>query len=201
MIVDILDILSVFIEPKCELEYNNNFELIIAVMLSAQTTDKAVNKIMKVLIGKYDTPNKLMNASYSDLVDIIKPLGLAKNKARNLIEISKMIVTIYDGNIPNTLEELVKFPGVGRKTANVVLALGFSIPSIAVDTHVMRVSKRLNLVKEVDNVLEIENKLKEIIPREKWIDAHHLLLLFGRYYCKAKNPLCTNCKLKKYCKL
>ncbi len=201
MIVDILDILSGFIEPKCELEYNNNFELIIAVMLSAQTTDKAVNKIMKVLIGKYDTPNKLMNASYSDLVDIIKPLGLAKNKARNLIEISKMIVTIYDGNIPNTLEELVKFPGVGRKTANVVLALGFSIPSIAVDTHVMRVSKRLNLVKEVDDILEIENKLKEIIPREKWIDAHHLLLLFGRYYCKAKNPLCTNCKLKKYCKL
>ena len=188
-------------DPKCELDFTNNFELICAVMLSAQTTDKRVNLITPLLFSKYPNSKSLMNANYNDVLEIIKSLGLAKNKTTNLIALAKTIEEQYGGVVPNTLEELVKLPGVGRKTASVVLALGFSIPAFPVDTHVHRVSYRLGYSKKDDDVLTTEMKLKKYIPKDEWIDAHHLLLLFGRYHCKSVNPNCNECKLIKYCKV
>jgi endonuclease-3 len=188
-------------DPKCELDFTNNFELICAVMLSAQTTDKRVNLITPLLFSKYPNSKSLMNANYNDVLEIIKSLGLAKNKTTNLIALAKTIEEQYGGEVPNTLEELVKLPGVGRKTASVVLALGFSIPAFPVDTHVHRVSYRLGYSKKDDDVLTAEMKLKKYIPKDEWIDAHHLLLLFGRYHCKSVNPNCNECKLIKYCKV
>ena len=188
-------------DPKCELDFTNNFELICAVMLSAQTTDKRVNLITPLLFSKYPNSKSLMNANYNDVLEIIKSLGLAKNKTTNLIALAKTIEEQYGGEVPNTLEELVKLPGVGRKTASVVLALGFSIPAFPVDTHVHRVSYRLGYSKKDDDVLTTEMKLKKYIPKDEWIDAHHLLLLFGRYHCKSVNPNCNECKLIKYCKV
>lgn len=194
------EIKKIIPNPKCELDFNNNFELICAVLLSAQTTDKRVNVVTKELFSKYPTPQALMNAEYNDVYNIILSLGLAKNKAKNIIELSKKLHEEYNDILPNSIEELTKLPGVGRKTANVVLALGFNIPSIAVDTHVHRMSIRLGYAKKDFSVLECEEQLKKYIPKELWIEAHHLLLLYGRYYCKAINPDCKNCKLIEYCK-
>jgi endonuclease-3 len=191
---------SLIPNPQCELNFSNNFELICAVMLSAQTTDKRVNMITPVLFEKYPDSSSLMNAQYNDVLEIINSLGLAKSKAKNLIELAKTINEEYDGNVPNSMEELIKLPGVGRKTASVVLALGFNVPAFPVDTHVHRVSYRLGYSKKNDDVLKAEEKLKKYIPKDEWIDAHHLLLLFGRYTCKSANPSCSNCKLIKYCK-
>lgn len=188
-------------DPKCELDFTNNFELICAVMLSAQTTDKRVNMITPTLFLKYPDSKSLMNADYNDVLEIIKSLGMGKNKAANLIALAKNIEEQYGGEVPNTLEELVKLPGVGRKTASVVLALGFGIPAFPVDTHVHRVSYRLGYSKKDDDVLHAEDKIKKYIPKDEWIEAHHLLLLFGRYYCKSINPNCSDCKLIKYCKV
>lgn len=198
---EIIDILNEFIEPSCELIFHNNFELLIAVMLSAQTTDKSVNIITPSLFNKYKTPNDLMNADIKELEEIIKPIGLYKNKSKNALSIAKALVERHNSIVPNTFEELVALPGVGRKTANVVLALGFNIPAIPVDTHVFRVAKRLKIASSKMNELETEKALERKLPKSKWIDSHHLLLLFGRYYCKAINPKCENCLLKKYCKL
>lgn len=198
---EIIDILAEFINPSCELIFHNNYELLIAVMLSAQTTDKAVNLITSVLFNRYKTPYDLMNANIAELEEIIKPIGLYKNKSKNAIAIAKMLFEKHNSIVPNTLEELMALPGVGRKTANVVLALGFNIPAIPVDTHVYRVAKRLKIVSSDKNELETEKTLEKRLPKRKWIDSHHLLLLFGRYYCKAINPNCENCRLKKYCKL
>ena len=187
-------------EPKCELNFTNNFELICAVMLSAQTTDKRVNMITPNLFSKYPTPKSLMNANYDDVLEIIQSLGLAKNKTSNLIALAKSIEEDYNGIVPGKLEELMKLPGVGRKTASVVLALGFEIPAFPVDTHVHRVTQRLGLVKEKSSVLETENQLKLIIDKNEWIKAHHAFLFLGRYTCKSKNPDCINCKLNEICK-
>ena len=188
-------------DPKCELNFTNNFELICAVMLSAQTTDKRVNIITPTLFSKYPDSKSLMNAEYEDVLEIIKSLGLAKNKAQNLIALSKVIEEQYGGSVPNTLEELIKLPGVGRKTASVVLALGFGIPAFPVDTHVHRVAYRLGYSKHNDDVIKTEEKLKRYVPKDQWIEVHHLLLLFGRYSCKSINPNCNDCKLIKYCKV
>ena len=185
--------------PKPELDYNNNFELLCAVMLSAQTTDKRVNIVTKDLFIKYPTPELLAKADINDVISIIKSLGLANNKANNIIDLSKKLVEDYNSIVPNNLEELTKLPGVGRKTANVVLGLGFNIPSMPVDTHIYRMAKRFKFIKEEDSVLLAEEKLKKYIKKDRWVEAHHLLLLFGRYYCKSQNPLCKECKLKKYC--
>lgn len=185
--------------PKPELDFNNNFELLCAVMLSAQTTDKRVNIVTKELFNKYPTPELLSKASIDDVISIIKSLGLAKNKANNIINLSKMLVNDFNSIVPNSIDDLTKLPGVGRKTANVVLGLGFNIPSMPVDTHIYRMSVRFKFIKEEDNVLKAEERLKKFIPKDRWIEAHHLLLLFGRYYCKSQNPLCKQCKLKKYC--
>lgn len=198
---EILSILNQVIEdPQCELHFSNNFELLCAVMLSAQTTDKRVNEITKVLFYKYPNAKALKNASYDEIYEIIKPLGLAKTKTQNLLSLASSLDEMYDGIVPSEMDKLIKLPGVGRKTANVVLALGFNIPSIPVDTHVYRIAKRLGYVKETDDVLATEEKLKKYIKKEDWIKSHHLMLLFGRYHCKAINPNCLDCKLKDYCK-
>lgn len=184
--------------PKCELNYNKDYELLIAVCLSAQTTDKRVNQVTEVLFNKYKTLNELKNAEISDIENIIKPLGTYKRKAIYVKKIAEKIDEI--GYVPCNRKILEKLNGVGRKTTNVVLGELFNEPYIAVDTHVARVSKRLGLAAKNDNVLKIENKLSKKIPDNIKHKLHHQLLLFGRYYCKAKNPLCDTCKLKNICK-
>ena len=185
--------------PVCELNFNNTFELIIAVTLSAQTTDKRVNEITKILFSKYDSPLSLSNAKFDDVYEIIKPLGLANSKAKNIISISKDIHEKYNDIVPNSLEELTKLAGVGRKTASVVLAVGFNIPAFPVDTHLIRMANRLGYSKSNDPIV-VENDYKKYIKRDDWILAHHLFLLFGRYHCKASKPNCLDCKINKYCK-
>lgn len=197
---DIIDELAGFIEPKCELIFHNNYELICAVMLSAQTTDKSVNTVTPELFKRYPDFYTLKDASPSDIEPIIRKLGLSKVKSSNLVKLADTIINKYNGMIPNTLEELSTLPGVGRKTASVVLALGFAIPAFPVDTHVHRVAIRLKMANDGDSVLEVEEKLRRKIPKNRWIDSHHLLLLFGRYYCTSKNPKCNSCRLKLFCK-
>lgn len=198
---EIINILSEFIIPKCELNFNNNYELLVAVLLSAQTTDKAVNKVCEKLFLKYKTIFDLATAKEEDIYIIIKTLGLANTKSKNLKKLANVIVDKYNGQIPSKLEDLEALPGVGRKTANVVRALGFNIPSIPVDTHVMRVAIRLKIASPQSTVLDVEKALMRKLPKYMWIDSHHYLLLFGRYYCKSQNPKCDGCRLKKYCKL
>jgi len=185
--------------PVCELNFNNTFELIIAVTLSAQTTDKRVNEITKILFSKYADPLSLLNAKFDDVYEIIKPLGLANSKTRNIISISKDIHEKYNDIVPNSLEELTKLDGVGRKTASVVLAVGFNIPAFPVDTHLIRMANRLGYSKSNDPII-VEKDYKKYIKKDDWILAHHLFLLFGRYHCKASKPNCLDCKLSKYCK-
>ena len=196
-IINYLD--ELFPNPRCELEYNKDYELLIAVMLSAQTTDKRVNMVTKVLFKKYDTLKKLSEADINDVINIIKPIGTFNKKAYNVINISKSLLKDQDGIVPNDRKYLETLSGVGRKTTNVVLSNLYNVPCIAVDTHVARVSKRLKLCKESDDVLIIEKKLTKKFPKDKLCRLHHQLVLFGRYYCKAKNPLCENCKLKNIC--
>lgn len=186
--------------PKPELNFSNNFELLVAVMLSAQTKDKNVNEVTNILFKKYPDPYSLSQANLDELISIIKNLGLANNKAKNLISTSKIIHEEYVDVIPSSLDKLQELPGVGRKTANVVLALGFNIPALPVDTHLYKMAIRLGYVKENSTLLEAEESLKKYIDKSKWIKAHHLFLLYGRYFCKKINPKCDDCKLKIYCK-
>ena len=198
---EILDILKQIItNPAPELDFNNNFELIIAVVLSAQTTDKRVNIVTKDLFKKYSDPLSLSNANYQDVEELIHPLGLSKTKAKNIISLSNAIHNLYNDTIPSDFDKLINLPGVGRKTASVVLALGFNVPAMPVDTHLYRMAKRLGYIKEDSSIIDAEKSYKKYIPKEEWATAHHLFLLYGRYYCMAKNPLCLECKLKKYCK-
>ena len=185
--------------PKCELNYFNDYSLLIAIMLSAQTTDKRVNEVTTVIFKKYNSLTKLKNANLSDLESIIYPLGNFKKKAYNTKEIARIIDEEYCGIVPRARDNLEKLPGVGRKTVNVFYAEYLGIPAIAVDTHVERVAKRLKLAKEKDNVLDIEKKLMKNINRENWGKRHLQFVLFGRYFCKAKKPECANCKLKEIC--
>ena len=181
-----------FPNAKCELDYNDLFELIIAVSLSAQTLDKRVNEVTKILFKKYPDYNALSMADITDVEDIIKPLGMYRIKAKNIIELSKKLRNL--GFIPNTLEGLTKLDGIGRKSANVILSEYFKIPRIAVDTHVERTSKRLGL--SSGNVLKIENDLMNLFDEEYWYYMHIHLVLLGRYICKAKCPLCDKCLIK-----
>lgn len=185
-------------EPKSELNFNNEFELIIAVLLSAQCTDKRVNSITPKLFEKYATCYELAKADIVDVENIIKPCGFYHNKAKNIINLSKKLVDNFGGKVPNTMEELITLDGVGRKTANVVLAIAFDTPAIAVDTHVHRVSNRLGLSNSND-VYKIEQDLMKTFERKDWGEIHHLILLFGRYYCKSQNPKCEDCKFKEIC--
>ena len=200
MMNNILNVLDeLFNNPKCELNYNKDYELLIATMLSAQTTDKRVNEVTKVLWDKYDIFT-LSNAKVSDIEEILKPLGTHKKKAIYTIEIAKRLVNDYNGIVPNDRKYIESLNGVGHKTCNIVLSNIYNVPAIAVDTHVSRVSKRLGLARKNDDVITIEKKLMKKIPKERWSKTHHQLVLFGRYICKAKNPLCDECKLKSICK-
>lgn len=190
---------STFPDAKCALIYHKDYELVIAVMLSAQTTDKAVNKATEVLFKRYPTIIDLANAKLEDVESIISFLGMYKNKAKNVIEISKRLLTDFNGKVPNNPDYLVTLPGVGNKTKNCVLAELYNEPLLAVDTHVQRISKRLNLVKEKDSVEEMERKLVKQIPSERLIKTNHQIIWFGREICKAKGPLCEKCAISKYC--
>lgn len=187
-------------DPKCELNYFNDYSLLIAIMLSAQTTDKRVNEVTKVLFNKYDNLEKLAKADIKDLENIIHPLGGFRKKAYNVKEIARIIHEDYFDMVPSERPLLEALPGVGRKTVNVYFSEYLSIPAIAVDTHVERVTKRLGLANKNDNVLEIEKKLMKNIKKENWSKRHLQLVLFGRYFCKAKLPECSSCKLKDICK-
>ena len=201
MIEKTLDYLDQIIpNPKCELNYSKDYELLIAVVLSAQTTDKRVNEVTTILFDKYKTLNDLCNADIEDIKRIIKPIGTFNKKALFVKKIARTLLTDYNGVVPKTHSELERIPGVGRKSANVVLGVIYNIPSFAVDTHVERVSKRLGIAKTNDNVLTVEKKLMKAIPEEKWIRTHHQLVLFGRYYCKAMKPECSTCQLREICK-
>ncbi len=189
---------EMFPEASCELDYNNMYELLIAVVLSAQTTDKRVNIVTKDLFKKYPTVEYLSDAKYEDVYEIVKSLGLAKTKARNIIELAKELVNKYNCIVPNNRNSLESLPGVGRKTTNVILMEGFKIPAIAVDTHVSRVSQRLGLTNS-DNVKIIEQDLMRLYAETDWYYVHHGLLFFGRYFCLAMKPKCNECKLKDLC--
>lgn len=196
----ILDTLSsLFPNATCELNFNNIYELSIAVILSAQTTDERVNLVTPTLFSKYPNLNSLSKASVGDVENIIHSVGLYASKARNIIGFAKGVIEKFSGNIPNTLEELITLPGVGRKTANVILSVGFNLPGLAVDTHVSRVSKRLGLVDVDDDPVAIEFKLKKLYNMEEWGPVHHYLLFFGRYLCLAKKPMCDKCPFINIC--
>lgn len=186
--------------PVCELNFTNNFELICAVVLSAQTTDKRVNEVTPKLFSKYPTPYLLSIADINEVKDIISSIGLATNKSKNIIALSKVIHEKYNDEVPSDMNELLKLPGVGRKTASVVQAVGFKIPAMPVDTHLHRMAIRLGYAPQKSDVLDAERLYKKYIPINDWIDAHHLLLLFGRYYCTAFKPKCEQCELINYCK-
>ena len=197
---EIFDYLDALIpNPKCELNFNCDYELLIAVVLSAQTTDKRVNEVTKVLFTKYPTLEDINKADISSIKEIIKSIGTFNKKAVFVKEIAKTLLEKYDGVVPRTHEELEAIPGVGHKSANVVLGVLYNIPTFAVDTHVERVSKRLGLASAKDDVTKVEKKLMKKVPKDRWIRTHHQFILFGRYYCKAVNPSCDNCKLKNIC--
>lgn len=191
---------ELFENPVCELEFNKDYELLIATVLSAQTTDKRVNKVTRVLFKKYPSIEALSNAEISDIESIIKEIGTYHKKAIFVKDIATRLLNDNVTVLPNDRKYLESLPGVGRKTTNVFLSVIYEEPAIAVDTHVARVSKRLGLANEEDTVDVIEKKLMKKVPKERWGRTHHQLVLFGRYYCKAKNPECVNCKLKDICK-
>ena len=198
LIINYLD--ELFPNPKCELNYNKDYELLIAVMLSAQTTDKRVNSVTSILFNKYDNLEKLKEATVDDISDIIRPIGTFNRKAIYVKEIANYLILNCDGKVPNDRKILESMPGIGRKCANVVLSNLFDLDVIAVDTHVSRVSKRLGIAKEKDEPYEIEKKLTKTFPKDKLSRLHHQLVLFGRYKCKSIKPECTDCKLIDICK-
>jgi endonuclease III len=191
---------EMFPDAHCELNHSNPFELIIAVALSAQCTDALVNKVTKELFKKYKTPEDYLKVPLEELQNDIRSIGLFRNKAKNIQALCRMILDDYHGEIPTDRDELTKLPGVGRKTANVVVSVAFGIPAIAVDTHVERVSKRLGICRWKDSVLEVEKTLMRKVPKQEWSDTHHRLIFFGRYHCKAQNPQCPSCPLLELCR-
>lgn len=186
-----------FPAANCELHFNNNYELIVAVILSAQCTDKRVNIVTPNLFKKYPTVKDLANANEQELKNIIHSCGFYNNKSKNLIAMAKDVCQKFGGEIPSDYDDLISLSGVGRKTANVVMAVGFGKDAIAVDTHVFRVSNRLGIKSK--NPLECEKQLQKIFDQKDWSHLHYLLVLFGRYYCKAIKPECSNCELKEFC--
>ena len=190
---------EMFPSARCELFYSKDYELVIAVMLSAQTTDKSVNAVTPILFNKYPSLEDLNNAPLGDIEEILKPIGLYKNKAKNLKGIVKDLLERFNGKVPSNKDELMTLPGVGNKTAGVIRAEIFQIPDLPVDTHILRISKRLNLAKKEDEPIDVERKLKKLIPEERWIKSHHQLIHFGRYFCTARNPQCEKCKISDMC--
>ena len=197
-ILDTLD--QMFPDAHCELNHRNAYELCVAVVLSAQTTDVSVNKATPALFEKYPTAKDLACAKQEDVEQCIKKIGLYRSKAKNIIGLAQYAVEHFDRQIPDTMEQLIQLPGVGRKSANVVLSVCFGIPAFAVDTHVERISKRLGFARKNDTVWDVERKLMKKIPKSRWNDMHHKFIFFGRYFCKAKNPSCKDCPLVDICK-
>jgi len=191
---------GMFPDAHCELVHDNPFELTIATLLSAQCTDVLVNKVTKTLFQKYKTPEDYLAVPLEELQNDIRSIGLYRNKAKNIQALCEKLINEFNGEIPQTREELVTLPGVGRKTANVVLSVAFGIPALAVDTHVERVSKRLGLCRIKDTVLEVEETIMKKTPKEDWSKTHHQIIFFGRYHCKAQNPQCNVCPLLEDCR-
>lgn len=191
---------ELFPNPKCELIYHNDYELLIAIVLSAQTTDKRVNMVTPILFTKYPTLEKLSEAPIDSLEEILKPIGSFRKKAIYVKDIAYNLTTKYQGIVPTDREKLEKLKGVGRKTINVFLSEYYNYPAIAVDTHVERISKRLRIASKKATVLEVEEKLQKFFPKNEWAKRHLQLVLFGRYYCKAVKPDCSSCPLKELCR-
>ncbi|WP_102027228.1 endonuclease III [Salirhabdus sp. Marseille-P4669] len=191
---------EMFPDAECELVHENPFELVIAVLLSAQCTDNLVNKVTKDLFKKYKTPEDYLGVTLEELQNDIRSIGLFRNKAKNIRKLCQILIDQYDGEVPREHEQLVELPGVGRKTANVVVSVAFGTPAIAVDTHVERVSKRLGFCRWKDSVLEVEKTLMRKVPKEEWSRTHHRMIFFGRYHCKAQNPQCDICPLLEVCR-
>lgn len=191
---------EIFPDAKCELNHETTFQLVCAVVLSAQTTDASVNKVTPALFKAYPDAQSMAKASLEDVESYIHTIGLYHAKAKNLIALSQVLLDKFHGEVPSTYKELGMLPGVGRKTANVVRSVAFDIPSFAVDTHVDRVSKRLGLAKVDDSVEKVEEKLKRKIDRSKWNQAHHDMIFFGRYFCMAKKPKCEECPFIMFCR-
>ena len=192
-----LDIM--YLDAKCGLDYNNIFELIVAVSLSAQTTDVSVNKVTPVLFSKYKDAYSLANADVLDVEDI-RSIGLYKNKAKNIINLSKELISKFNGVVPNSLDELMSLSGVGYKTASVVLVEGFKIPAFPVDTHISRISKRVGLVKESLDPTEISYSLMKLYDKSLYHKLHHQMIYLGSYTCKSQKPNCDECLMKEFCK-
>ncbi|WP_028402738.1 endonuclease III [Ectobacillus panaciterrae] len=196
-----LDVMGeMFPQAHCELNHSNPFELVIAVALSAQCTDALVNKVTKNLFQKYKTPEDYLRVSLEELQQDIRSIGLYRNKAKNIQKLCQMLLEEYGGEVPRDRDELTKLPGVGRKTANVVVSVAFGVPAIAVDTHVERVSKRLGFCRWKDSVLEVEKTLMKKVPMDEWSVTHHRMIFFGRYHCKAQRPQCEVCPLLEICR-
>lgn len=197
---EILDILKeTYPDAKCELNYETPFQLLVATILSAQTTDKKVNEVTKDLFKEYPDVDSFLKLTNEDLEERIKQIGLYRNKAKNLVLMCRQLKEKFNGEVPKTMEEIMSLAGAGRKTANVVLSNAFGVPSIAVDTHVFRVSNRLDLAHS-ENVLEVEKQLMKEIPKKEWSLTHHLLIFHGRRCCTAKRPKCSECPLNHICK-
>ncbi|MDO4352685.1 MAG: endonuclease III [Clostridia bacterium] len=196
----ILDILEqTYPDAGCALEHIDIFELLICVVLSAQTTDKSVNKVTPALFAKYPDAAALSQADPDDVAEYIRSIGMYRTKSKNIVTLSKALVANYDGKVPDDYDSLVSLPGVGRKTANVVLSVGFGHQRLAVDTHVFRVANRIGFVCEKD-VLKTELALMEVIPENRWTRTHHSLIFHGRNCCDARKPKCTECPINQYCK-
>lgn len=195
-VIDIL--MELYPDAKAELNYSNPFELLIATILSAQCTDVQVNKTTAKLFKELKTPEDYLKLTEEELGEKIRSCGFYKTKSKNILGTCKLLIEEFNGEVPSSLEELITLPGVGRKTANVVLSNAFSTPAIAVDTHVFRVSNRIGLA-DSKNVLDTEKDLMDSIDRDMWSKAHHLLIFHGRRVCKARRPLCGKCPLKDYC--
>ena len=190
---------DLFPNAHCELNHRNAFELLIATILSAQATDVGVNKVTPKLFERFPTPAHLAEASEEAVIECIQSLGLYRSKAKNIRLCAQQLLERFNGEVPRTREELVSLAGVGRKTANVVMSVAFNIPAFAVDTHVERISKRLQICRQKDTVLEVEETLCRKIPKELWSRAHHWMIFFGRYHCVARKPKCHECPLLEMC--
>lgn len=189
---------ELFPEARCELIYNNPFQLLVATILSAQCTDKQVNKVTPALFAAYPDAKSISEAPIEKIEELIHSTGFYKNKAKNIKSMAYALVKDHNGQVPDNMEELVKLPGVGRKTANVVLGNAFHVPGMVVDTHVKRITNRYGLTKNSDPE-KIEQDLMKIFPKERWTELSHQLVLFGRYFCEAKKPKCSECKIISYC--
>ncbi|BDR58383.1 endonuclease III [Xylocopilactobacillus apicola] len=197
----ILTVLAEFYPTaQTELVYHNGFELLVAVVLSAQTTDKQVNKVTPELFKHFATPEQLGQANLLEVESLINSIGLYRNKSKNIIKLAQIIHEQYHDELPTEKEDLLKLPGVGEKTASVVMGDYYHVPALAVDTHVARLAKRWDVVGDNASVEEVQKKLMELTPKKDWIVTHHRLILFGRYFCTARSPKCLNCELLTLCK-